>query len=605
MTYEYDQIGEFTREYTVPISQEALDQRTYELTNEVASSAHLKGFRKGKAPRKVISQRYGSAIQNDVLEKIVNENCTAILSDEGLQAGWIGRPYLTKPTDAAYTYKVRVETMPQIEIGDLTSLTIKRPNVNLSEEEVRKQINNARERCIDWFELEGEGIESKEGDRVWIELCLASETSTDTEADSDSEDTADSTMERLPIVLRSPKNETSTLLHDKLVGKTLGDQLDILQEELVNEFSFDESAVPESQSVVVARIDTGDLPQLGPSLFGRPEFRHLVDSMSDDKLESIEDLLPIARSSIERAIEQTTEQVLQNRAMWALATQHVSTVPREVLRQRFLEAAQGGEQNIQTMFMALRLFDPIVDGETLDQSLLMANSHSHNHDHDHDHDHDAESGEVGSTSESNGEESLIPESLRTFWTNEVNRAIQRVVFTLTQQALIEQRDLEADQAWVASQIQVKADSVNLVEDQSRAQEYLDYVYGERHYQELITQNLLDQATKLLLEEASIEDEDVDFETFFSQPAGEEAEDALDTFKVAPSLPDPEGFVSATTDTSDETTNELPTPSDELESTTSSSESAEETTSSVSDEMTSDADEQNKPGIFKKLFKKNT
>ena len=595
MTYEYEQIGEFTREYTVPISQEALDERIHELTNEVASSAHLKGFRKGRAPRKVISQRYGSAIENDVLEKIVNENCSEILSEEGLQAGWIGRPYLAAPVDSPYTYKVRVETMPQIEIGDLSELTIKRPNVHLSDEEVRKQIDNARERCIEWYELEGDEIESKNGDRVWIEFQPSVAQTDEAEADEESDDATPRKTERFPIVLRSPKDDVSESFHQKLLGQKVGDHLDVSSEELSNELGVSEDARPNNPSVTVVRIDTGDLPHIGESLFARPEFRHLVDSSPDAKIESIEELVPVARSSIEQAIDQTIDQVLQNRAMWALAKQHVASIPREVLRQRFLEGTQVGEQNLQTTFMAFRLFDPIVDGEALDQSLLMAQPQTQeDHDHDHDHDHDD-----GASSSSNGEDGLLPEGLRVFWKGEVNRAIQRVAFTLTQQALIEQREIEADQEWVASQIQAKADSVSLVEDQSRTQEYLDFVYGEQHYQDLVTQSLLEQATKLLLDEATIEDEDIDFDSFFSQPAGEDAEDALDIFKVPPSLPDPEGYVASVSESSEDESTDSDTKS---ESATTDQLMAvdKEALESVGSEVKEDS----KPGIFKKLFKKN-
>ena len=597
MTYEFEQIGEFTREYTVPISQEALDERIHELTNEVASSAHLKGFRKGRAPRKVISQRYGSAIENDVLEKIVNENCSAILSDEGLQAGWIGRPYLAAPEAAPYTYKVRVETMPKIEIGDLTELTIKRPNVILNDEEIKQQIDSARERCIDWYELRGDEIESKSGDRVWVEFQLNSEVSDGSESDAETGAASDRKTERFPVVLRSPRDDVTTAFHAKLLGKKLGDELSASREELKHVFGISEDLTKDSLSVTVARVDTGDLPHLGESLFARPEFRHLLASSPDTKIESIDELMPVVRSSMEEVIEQTTEQVLQNRAMWALAKQHVASIPREVLRQRFLEGTQVGEQNLQTTFMAFRLFDPIVDGEALEQSLLMAQPNAEGDGVDPESTSDAE---TNPESTDNGEDGLLPESLRTFWKSEVNRAIQRVAFTLTQQAFIEQRSIEADQEWVASQIQAKADSVNMVQDQSRAQEYLDYVYGEQHYQELVTQSLLDQATKLLLDEATIEDEDIDFESFSSQPVGEDAEEAIDIFKVAPSLPEPEGLIPGVSKTTDDETDESADQT-ALQDVSESSSMNQETPETVGH----GDEEEAKPGIFKKLFKKNS
>ena len=598
MTYEFEQIGEFTREYTVPISQEALDERIHELTNEVASSAHLKGFRKGRAPRKVISQRYGSAIESDVLEKIVNENCNAILSDEGLQPGWVGRPYLAAPVDAPYTYKVRVETMPKIEIGDLAEISIKRPNVTLSDKEVRQQIDNARTRCIDWFELKGDEIPSKSGDRVWIEIQLESEQNHASDTEDRSDDVAESKPDQFPIVLRLPKNDIAESFHAKLVGLKVGDLLEVVREELANELGMSEDALPDSPSYSVVRIDTGDLPHLGASLFARPEFRHLVNSATETEIESIDDLMPVARDSIEQNVERTIEQILQNRAMWALAKRHVASLPREVLRQRFLEGTKVGEENLQTTFMAFRLFDPIVDGESLDQRLLMAEPRANKENTGGDSDSTSKS-ETEPTSTTNGEDGLLPESLRVFWTGEVNRAVQVVAFNLVQQALIEQRQIEVDEEWVASQIQAQSDDVNMVQDQSRAQEYLDYVYSEQNLQELATQSLMDQFSKLLLAEVAIEDEDIEFDTFLSEGAGGEAEEALAIFKVAESLPDPEGFVASVSSPSEDQEKES-----DVESVIKNHEESKAADEEVAEAEIPAADAKSKLGLFKKLFKKN-
>lgn len=598
MTYEFEQIGEFTREYTVPISQEALDERIHELTNEVASSAHLKGFRKGRAPRKVISQRYGSAIESDVLEKIVNENCNAILSDEGLQPGWVGRPYLAAPVDAPYTYKVRVETMPKIEIGDLAEISIKRPNVTLSDTEVRQQIDNARARCIDWFELKGDEIPSKSGDRVWIEIQRESEQNHEPDTEDRSDDVAESKPDQFPIVLRLPKNDIAESFHAKLVGLKVGDLLEVAREELANELGMGEDALPDSPSYSVVRIDTGDLPHLGASLFARPEFRHLLNSATETEIESIDDLMPVARDSIEQNVERTIEQILQNRAMWALAKRHVASLPREVLRQRFLEGTKVGEENLQTTFMAFRLFDPIVDGESLDQRLLMAEPRANKENTAGDSDSTSKN-ETEPTSNTNGEDGLLPESLRVFWTGEVNRAVQVVAFNLVQQALIEQRQIEVDEEWVASQIQAQADDVNMVQDQSRAQEYLDYVYSEQNLQELATQSLMDQFSKFLLAEVAIEDEDIEFDTFLSEGAGGETEEALAIFKVAPSLPDPEGFVASVSSPSEDEEVE-----NDTESVIKNHEESKAADEEVAEAEIPAADAKSKPGLFKKLFKKN-
>lgn len=587
MTYEFEQIGEFTREYTLPISQDALDAQISELTNEVASNAHLKGFRKGRAPRKVISQRYGSAIENDVIEKIVSENCTEILSEEGLQAAWISRPYLAAPVDSPYIYKVRVETMPQIEIGDLSELTIKRPNVHLNDEEIRKQIDDARELCIDWYELDGDEIESRSGDRVWIEFRQNKDQTEETESVEGDDGEALTQVERFPIVLRSPNDDISELLHEKLVGLKVSDELALSSAELRNELGFIGDEVPNDPIVTVVRIDTGDLPYIGEALVERSEFRYLVTSLEDQIIESVEELMLVARASIEHSIEEKTNEVTQYRAMWALAKRSVASIPREVLRQRFLEDSHLGKENVETTAVAYRMFDPIVNGETLDQWFPTAQP-------------DAVEDNDDTPSTGNGQDNAFLEFLRIYWTGEVNRAIQRVAFALTHQALIEQRGIEADQEWIASQIQAQVDNYDLFEERVSREEYLDFVYSDQHYQDLVKQNLSEQALKLLLDEATIEEEDVDFDSFMSKRVEDHAEKPLDSFEVASSLPDPEESMLSATESTEEASTDSESQSD-IEISDESTVMDDETI----EPMDHDADKKNKSSIFKRLFKKNT
>ena len=82
--------------------------------NQIARSAKVRGFRPGKAPRKVLTHLYGARIAADVAQKLVDETFPQAVTDQKLQP-------VTSPAVEAQgvaenktlSYKARVEVLPR------------------------------------------------------------------------------------------------------------------------------------------------------------------------------------------------------------------------------------------------------------------------------------------------------------------------------------------------------------------------------------------------------------------------------------------------------------------------------------------------------------
>jgi trigger factor len=111
---------------TVPVEQvKASLKRAFDT---LARSAHVKGFRKGKAPQHVLQHLYGDRISVDVSTKLVEDTLNAALKDKNIRP--ISNPQIEKPKpnpNEDFAYTARFEVTPDIEKVDYEGLAVKRP----------------------------------------------------------------------------------------------------------------------------------------------------------------------------------------------------------------------------------------------------------------------------------------------------------------------------------------------------------------------------------------------------------------------------------------------------------------------------------------------
>lgn len=109
---------------------------------------NVPGFRKGKAPRKMIERMYGDTVfVEDAVEDIVPTAFTAAVEDNGIEA--VDRPDYDLVTanpgeDLVFTAKVIVK--PEVELGVYTKLGVEKDAVIVTEDEVEAELNTVAER---------------------------------------------------------------------------------------------------------------------------------------------------------------------------------------------------------------------------------------------------------------------------------------------------------------------------------------------------------------------------------------------------------------------------------------------------------------------------
>jgi trigger factor len=108
-------------------------------------TAHVKGFRPGKAPRAVLAHLYGGRINADVAQRLVDVTLDQALAEKQVQP--LSQPAIA-PTelrpDAVFSYKARFEVRPEITGVKWEGLEAKRPNATPTDAMVDAQIEALR-----------------------------------------------------------------------------------------------------------------------------------------------------------------------------------------------------------------------------------------------------------------------------------------------------------------------------------------------------------------------------------------------------------------------------------------------------------------------------
>ena len=103
----------------------------------------LPGFRKGKAPRKMIESMYGPHVfYEDGLDEIFPEVYEESVINQGVKA--IGRPNLTDMSiseEGIVTLTLTTEVYPEVTLGEYKGIEAPKAEVNVSDEQVEAELN--------------------------------------------------------------------------------------------------------------------------------------------------------------------------------------------------------------------------------------------------------------------------------------------------------------------------------------------------------------------------------------------------------------------------------------------------------------------------------
>lgn len=123
---------------------EAACQRSY---RKNAASINIQGFRKGKAPRKMIEKLYGPEIfYDDAMNECIPAAYEAAVDEAGLKV--VSQPSITQVDvqDGEFLFTAEVFVKPEVELKSYKGIEAEKEDTAVSAEEVEAELNRMQER---------------------------------------------------------------------------------------------------------------------------------------------------------------------------------------------------------------------------------------------------------------------------------------------------------------------------------------------------------------------------------------------------------------------------------------------------------------------------
>lgn len=168
MQVSVESVGALERRMKVQVPAERIDSEVDNRLERVGRTAKIKGFRPGKVPMKVIRQRYGGQVRQEVLSEVMQSSFYEAVSREQLRPA--GGPHI-HPEQVEHgrdlEYTATFEVYPEVELSGHEGLRIEKPAVEVGESDVDEMMENLRRQRAQWDEVERGAAEP---DRVTVDF---------------------------------------------------------------------------------------------------------------------------------------------------------------------------------------------------------------------------------------------------------------------------------------------------------------------------------------------------------------------------------------------------------------------------------------------------
>ena len=293
---------------------------------ELTRNIKLPGFRPGKIPKALITQRYGNAVLTEAAESLVQSGFDEIIKAEDIELA--SQPKLTMKTVALgeeVAYEVSFESMPKIPEIDYNTLKKELPVIELTDQDLESIAQEQIKQKPSWAEKKGK---IKKGDRVKVDF--------------------DGTIENEPFEGGAGKDIEISIGEGRflqdfeagIVGAKAGETLDI---EVTFPEAYHQKSLAQKQAQFKVTVNSVQEPKYAKL---DKKWFELCGSKAKDKQEFLEEL----RKKEQIQVNRMADRIASNYISDSLSDQLKFSVPKTLLDQELQvtnsEDTQDKEQKV-------------------------------------------------------------------------------------------------------------------------------------------------------------------------------------------------------------------------------------------------------------------
>ncbi len=143
---QIEEISPVQKKLSFDIPWEDVKKELETAYRQVGKKAHVKGFRQGKVPRKVLEVYYKGQAEEEAVTNLVNRHYWDALQAHDIQA--VAQPVIDQKgiePDKSFSFTATVEVEPLVEPKDYVGMELERQEVSVLDEDIDRRIEQIRE----------------------------------------------------------------------------------------------------------------------------------------------------------------------------------------------------------------------------------------------------------------------------------------------------------------------------------------------------------------------------------------------------------------------------------------------------------------------------
>lgn len=374
--------GPCKKKVLIEIPEEAIKNAADEQFRELHKGAEVPGFRKGRAPRRLLEKRFGKEVAEQVKLKLLADASEAAVKDNELEA--LGEPdvdfeNIELPEEGSMKFDFEIEVRPEFELPPLEGIAVTKTKLEVSDEQIDREVKQMQRLSGLWTpRAEADAVESE--DQLVANVLLKVEGVEEEEK----LDNAEIYVRANGFVGAIPVEKLDELLIGAKVGDTKETSVDVPKTFFREEYRGKKVGV---------KIEVKDVKWLKPGELDENLFKQVGVEDEEEMREKIQDTLQnrLEEQGRTEMTEQIYKHLLDNtsfelpldvvaqQATVALQRQYSSLVMRGLSREQIEEQIEqlqaGSEQQAERQLKTFFIMDKIAEKLDISVSEEEINGH--------------------------------------------------------------------------------------------------------------------------------------------------------------------------------------------------------------------------------------
>lgn len=164
-----EDVSALTKKITITLPADGVQKKLDKAYGKLQRDTKIKGFRRGKVPRKVVIRHYQGQVEAEVGEQLVQESYFEAIEKEKVDP--VVHPDISAPVfqeDGTFNYVATIDIRPEFELGDYKGIEVEKDSNPISDAAVDVEIEELRREMAPLKSVEGRAVET--GDIILVDF---------------------------------------------------------------------------------------------------------------------------------------------------------------------------------------------------------------------------------------------------------------------------------------------------------------------------------------------------------------------------------------------------------------------------------------------------